>query len=364
MRPLPPMDTMPRRALHWSRYNLFSSPANTLLTITGVLVLYWTVPGLMHWLWWDAVFDAAHRNECRAAGSGACWAVVRVRLDQLLYGFYPVDQRWRVNLAFVLLLAALVPVLRRHVPGRRYWIAGSVLYPLAAYWLLWGGMGLAPVDSSRFGGFMLTVLIGVTGIVSSLPLGILLALGRRSQYPVLRLACIAFIEFVRGVPLITLLFVGSTLLNYFFPPGTAFDLLFRVFIIVALFAAAYLAEVIRGGLAAIPRGQYEAAAASGLGYAQTMGLIVLPQALRISIPGIVNIFIGLYKDTTLVLIIGLLDPLGISQSILADSKWQGLSTELYIFIALGFFVTCFAMSKYSQHLERRLSPAGSGADPG
>jgi len=228
------------------------------------------------------------------------------------------------------------------------------LYPFAAYWLLWGGMGLAPVESARFGGFMLTVLIGVTGILSSLPIGIALALGRRSRFPAVRLLSIAFIEFIRGVPLITLLFVGSTLLNYFFPPGTTFDLLFRVFIIVSLFAAAYLAEVVRGGLAAVPRGQYEAAAATGLTYTQTMRLVVLPQALKISIPGIVNIFIGLYKDTTLVLIIGLLDPLGVSQSILADAKWQGLSTELYLFIALGFFVSCFAMSRYSQHLERRL----------
>lgn len=352
---------LPRRTVRWCRENLFSSPLDTLLTIACGLALYWTVPGLLDWLWLDAVFDAAHRNECRAAGSGACWAVVRVRFEQLLYGFYPVDERWRVNLAFVLLLAALVPVLFQGLAGRRYWLVGSLVYPFVAYWLIWGGMGLQPVDSGRFGGFMLTVLIGVTGIVSSLPVGILLALGRRSRFPVLRGVSIAFIEFVRGVPLITLLFVGSTLLNYFFPPGTAFDLLFRVFIIVALFAAAYLAEVIRGGLAAIPRGQYEAAAAAGLSYAQTMALVVLPQALRISIPGIVNIFIGLYKDTTLVLIIGLLDPLGISQSILADSKWQGLSTELYIVIAIGFFVSCFAMSKYSQHLERRLNRSDSVA---
>ncbi|HSH43009.1 MAG TPA: amino acid ABC transporter permease [Arenicellales bacterium] len=362
-RPANPAAAPIRRAARWSRDNLFSSPANTLLTIACVLALYWTLPPLADWLWRDAVLDAASRNECREAGSGACWAVVQVRLDQLLYGFYPAAERWRVNLAFVLLLAALVPVLRARVPGRRWWLTGSLLYPLVAAWLLWGGMGLEPVDSKRFGGFMLTVLIGVTGIVASLPLGILLALGRRSRLVLLRAASIGFIELVRGVPLITLLFVGSTLLNYFFPPGTAFDLLFRVFIIVSLFAAAYLAEVIRGGLAAIPRGQYEAAAAAGLSYYQTLGLVVLPQALKISIPGIVNIFIGLYKDTTLVLIIGLLDPLGISQAILADAKWQGLSTELYLFIALGFFASCFAMSRYSQHLERRLSRTSTNTGP-
>lgn len=346
----------PRHAVRWCRYNLFSGPGNTLLTLGCGLALYWIVPGLLEWLWWDAVWAASSRDECRTAGSGACWAVVRVRIEQLLYGFYPESERWRVNLAFVLLLAALTPLLKRRLRQRRIWLAGTLAYPLVAGWLLWGGMGLAPVDSARFGGFMLTVLIGVTGIVLSLPIGIALALGRRSTLSVLRWLSIGFIEFVRGVPLITLLFVGSTLLNYFFPPGAAFDLLFRVFIIVALFAAAYLAEVIRGGLAAVPRGQYEAAAAAGLGYTQTMVLVVLPQALRISIPGIVNIFIGLYKDTTLVLIIGLLDPLGISQGILADAKWQGLSTELYLFIAAGFFIACFALSRYSRHLERHLGP--------
>lgn len=346
-----------RNAAGWMHANLFSSLGNTTLTLACLVFLYWLTPGVVDWLWFDAVIDAAHRNECRASGAGACWAVVDVRLGQLLYGFYPDDQRWRVNLAFVLLFAALAPLLFASIPGRRYWLVASLLYPFAAYWLLWGGMGLVPVESARFGGFMLTVLIGVTGIVSSLPIGIALALGRRSRFPVLRLFSIAFIEFIRGVPLITLLFVGSTLLNYFFPPGTTFDLLFRVFIIVAVFAAAYLAEVIRGGLAAIPRGQYEAAAATGLSYFHTMRLVVLPQALRISIPGIVNVFIGLYKDTTLVLIIGLLDPLGVSQTILADSKWQGLSAELYIFIAFGFFISCFAMSRYSQYLEKRLRRA-------
>ena len=210
----------------------------------------------------------------------------------------------------------------------------TLFYPVLAYFLLWGGLGLEPVESSKFGGFMLTVTIGVTGIALSLPLGILLALGRRSDLIVLKVICICFIEFIRGVPLITLLFVASTLLNYFLPPGTYFDLLLRVFIMVTLFSAAYIAEVVRGGLAAIPKGQFEAAQALGLNYWKMVALIILPQALKISIPGIVNTFIGLYKDTTLVVVIGLLDPIGLSQAILADSKWQGLSTEIYIFIAV------------------------------
>jgi general L-amino acid transport system permease protein len=187
-----------------------------------------------------------------------------------------------------------------------------------------------------------------------LPIGILLALGRQSKLFLIRIVCVCFIEFIRGVPLITLLFVASTLLNYFLPPGTYFDLLLRVLIMVTMFSAAYIAEVVRGGLQAIPKGQVEAGDALGLTYWKTMGFIVLPQALKISIPGIVNTFIGLYKDTTLVVIIGLLDPLGLSQSVLADSKWQGLSTEIYIFIAIFFFISCFAMSRYSIHLENKL----------
>ena len=188
----------------------------------------------------------------------------------------------------------------------------------------------------------------------SLPIGILLALGRQSDMPIVRTLCVAFIEFIRGVPLITLLFVASTMLSYFLPPGTTFDLLLRVLIMVTLFSAGYLAEVIRGGLQAIPRGQYEAADSMGLKYWQSMRLIVLPQALKISIPGIVNTFIGLFKDTTLVIVIGLLDILGMGRASLADAKWNGLSTEIYISIAIFFFLACFAMSRYSLYLESRL----------
>jgi general L-amino acid transport system permease protein len=169
-----------------------------------------------------------------------------------------------------------------------------------------------------------------------------------------RIVCVAFIEFIRGVPLITLLFVASTMLNYFLPPGTTFDLLLRVLIMVTLFSAAYIAEVVRGGLQAIPKGQVEAADAMGLKYWQSMRLIILPQALKISIPGIVNTFIGLYKDTTLVIIIGLLDPLGVGRASLADTKWQGLSTEVYVFVALFFFVSCISMARYSLYLEDKL----------
>ena len=210
------------------------------------------------------------------------------------------------------------------------------------------------VPSREFGGFMISIIIGVTGIALSLPLGILLALGRRSNMPLIKVIAVVFIEFIRGVPLITLLFTASLLLNYFLPPGTSFDLILRVIIMVTLFASAYMAEVIRGGLAALPRGQFEAADALGLDYWKAQRLIVMPQALKISIPGIVNTFIGLFKDTTLVVFIGLLDPIGLASAIRASSDWQGIYWELFIFIGAVFWIFCFSMSRYSMHLERRL----------
>lgn len=339
----------------WLRKNLFSSPTNVILTLVSIYFLYKVIPPVLNWAFFDAVFsDVQHRNECREIAGGACWAVVRARMEQFIYGFYPEHLRWRVNLTFILMFVALLPLLYDKVPKRRLLLWFSLIYPFFAFFMLWGGLGLESVESAKFGGFLLTVLIGVTGIVVSLPLGIALSLGRHSSMPIVKLLSVWYIEFFRGVPLITLLFVASTLLNYFMPPGTYFDLLLRVIIMVILFSAAYIAEVIRGGLAAIPTGQFEAADALGLTYARSMRLIILPQALKISIPGIVNTFIGLYKDTTLVVIVGLLDPLGISRATLADSSWQGLSTELYIFIAVGFFISCFAMSRYSLYLERKL----------
>jgi His/Glu/Gln/Arg/opine family amino acid ABC transporter permease subunit len=217
-----------------------------------------------------------------------------------------------------------------------------------------GRIGFTPVESAQFGGFMLSIVIGVTGIVLSLPLGILLALGRQSDLLIVKSICVGFIEFIRGVPLITLLFVASTLLNYFLPPGTTFDIILRVMIMVTLLSAAYMAEVVRGGLAALPTGQYEAADALGLDYWKSMRLIIMPQALKISIPSIVGIFIGLFKDTVLVSIIGLMDPLGLSNAIRADANWNGIVWELYGFIALMFFIVCFSMGRYAMYLERKL----------
>ncbi len=342
----------------WARINLFSSPFNIVLTLVAVYVLMSIIPPVVEWALVKSVWTAENRVECWAKmevpEGAACWAFVKSRLQLFIYGFYPHAERWRVQLSFVLLIFAILPVLYDKLPGRRHWFWYVVAFPFIAGWLLVGGFGLTPVDTDQFGGIMLAVVIGVTGISFSLPIGILLALGRQSDMPVLRLLCVLFIEFIRGVPLIVLLFVASTMLNYFLPPGTSFDLLMRVLIMVTLFAAAYIAEVVRGGLQGIPRGQHEAADALGLTYWKAHRLIILPQALKISSPGIVNTFIGLFKDTTLVLIIGMLDPLGIGRAALADAEWAGLAREVYLFVAIFFFICCFSMSRYSLYLERKL----------
>mgnify|MGYP000041159222 FL=1 len=340
--------------VHWIKVNLFGGVTNTVLTLLFAYMLWKMVPFLTEWMFLDAAFTGESRRDCEATAGGACWAFIGSRLQLFIYGFYPEAQRWRVDLTFVMLILALVPVLYDATPHRGKGLIFACLYPFIGGWLLIGGLGLESVSTDQFGGLMLNVIIGVTGIAFSLPIGIVLALGRQSHLPIVRILCIGFIEFIRGVPLITLLFVAAVMLSYFVPPGTHFDLLVRMLIMVTLFASGYMAEVIRGGLQAIPNGQYEAADAMGLKYWQSMRLVVLPQALKISIPGIVNTFIALYKDTTLVIVIGRLDILGIGNSSLADTKWQGLSTEVYIFVALFFFFSCFSMSRYSLWLEKKL----------
>jgi len=396
----------------WVRQNLFSTPRDAVLTILFLALLTLILYKLLPWLVFNSVWVADSIKDCREINTGACFAVVTSRFNQLLFGFYPSELFWRPILTFILMFVAFAPMLHDNLPRKLLWF--TAIFPLLAYWLLWGGsiwgpvlfivmvaaafyvfkavsayispmlsivaalafmvfwmaflqsaltgvmigtvgfVGLEPVESAKFGGFLITFVIGVTGIVGSLPLGIVLALGRGSDMPTVKMICVGFIEFIRGVPLITLLFVASTLLNYFLPPGTNFDLILRVIIMVTLFAAAYMAEVVRGGLAALPRGQYEAADALGLNYWQATRLIVLPQALKISIPGIVNTFIGLFKDTTLVSIIGLLDPIGIMQPIRSTAEWNGIVWELPIFVGLVFFIFCFTMSRYSMYFERKL----------
>ncbi|MAO92344.1 MAG: amino acid ABC transporter permease [Rhodospirillaceae bacterium] len=348
----------PKNLVGWQRWiwdNLFGTVTNTVLTLLSVYLLYLIVPGILDYFIFDAVVNASSRAECAELGKGACWAFIGDRFQVFIYGFYPNELRWRPNLTFVLLFVALAPVLYDNIPFRKYGLMFSLAFPIIAGVLMVGGVfGLEPVDTRLFGGVLLTIVIGVTGITFSLPLGILLALGRYSNLPAIKIVCTVFIEFIRGVPLITLLFVASTMLSYFLPPGTTFDLLLRVLIMVTLFASAYMAEVIRGGLQSLPKGQFEAADAMGLKYWQTMRLIVLPQALKISIPGIVNTFIGLYKDTTLVIVIGMLDVLGVAKSAVSDPVWNGLSVEIYVFVAGFFFICCFGMSRYSMYLEKKL----------
>ncbi|MGB3316462.1 MAG: amino acid ABC transporter permease [Albidovulum sp.] len=455
----------------WLRENLFSGWVNSILTVIGfvtiVYLLKLALPWFLHGVW-----NANSLGECREIiaanwgehAHGACWAMIRERWNQFLFGFYPSTAYWRPILALLLLLVALAPVLFTE-KSNKLWIAGGVItvlvlwlsfsygewlpvgilvliaaitgvmgargakwpvnllwfsgvYAGLAFWLLWGGSIWLPVtamlgfvvggvafrfsapvsgtivaagvgavaavlwwyfaagaltdtltgitgrsqpfwlrgvDSDEFGGFVLAFTIGLAGIAISLPMGIILALGRRSDMLLVKALCVGFIEFIRGVPLITLLFTASLLLQYFLPKGTSFDIILRVIIMVTLFSAAYIAEVIRGGLAALPRGQYEAADALGLDYWKAQRLIIMPQALKISIPGIVSSFIGLFKDTTLVVFVALLDPLkGITDAVRASIEWKGIYWEPYIFVGAIFFIICFSMSRYSMYLENKL----------
>ncbi len=338
----------------WVYKNLCSTWYDALFTIIFIIFMAKYLPPMVQWLFLDATLFVSSQRECYEAGEGACWAFARARWGLYIYNVYPVDQRWRVDVAFVLLFVALAPLLYDNIKYRKQLLIFSAIYPFLAYILIKGGIIFPKIDTDKLGGMMLNLIVGVVGIAASLPLGILLALGRRSKLIVVKYLSIWFIEFIRGVPLITLLFVASNMLNYFLPPGVRFDLLLRVMIMVSLFSAAYLAEVIRGGLQAIPKGQMEAAEAMGLTYWQAMRLVILPQALKISIPGIVNSFIGLFKDTTLVIIISMFDILGVGRATLQDANWKGISREVYMFIGLFFFVVCFAMSRYSLYLENKL----------
>jgi general L-amino acid transport system permease protein len=310
----------------------------------------------VEWTFLTSNLQGEDRDACTSGG--ACWVFIKMRFAQFMYGFYTIEERWRVDLTFALLVAGIVPMMFERMPGRK-WLAIFVLFifPVIAFFLLVGGsFGLPVVDTSKWGGLSLTLVIAIVGIVASLPIGVVLALGRRSDMPVVRSVCIVFIEFWRGVPLITVLFMASVMFPLLMPEGAGatFDKLLRALIGVALFSAAYMAEVVRGGLQAIPKGQYEAAQALGLGYWKMMGLVVLPQALKLVIPGIVNTFIGLFKDTTLVLIIGLFDFLGIVQAAATNPEWLGFAVEGYVFCAFVYWMFCFSMSRYSMHLEHKL----------
>ena len=342
----------------WLRKNLFSSISNTILTVLGIYLIWLVVPPILDWVIFDANFVGDSRDAC--TGSGACWVFIKVRISQFMYGFYPADERWRINLAGIIAVICIAWLVIERLPYKRYvGFFALVPFPILCYFLFRGGLGLADVETAKWGGLFLTLVISSVGIVASLPIGILLALGRRSELPVIRLLCTGFIEMIRGVPLITLLFMASVMLPLFLPEGVTFNKLARALVIVALFASAYIAEVVRGGLQAIPKGQYEAASAMGLTYWKSMMLIILPQALKLVIPGLVNTLIGLFKDTTLVLIIGLFDLLNIAQTAVTSTAWLGLANEGYFFVGLIFWIFCFGMSRYSIFLESKLDTGHS-----
>jgi len=351
----------------WVRRNLFATPVDAVLTILAALVVAYFLPMILNWLLFSAQWTGTDRTACLTVAqggshpdgwSGACWAFVNAKFGQFMFGRYPLDERWRVILTAIIFVGLLTPLL---IPKAPYKGINAILFfgvfPFVAFFLLVGGyFGLPYVETPLWGGLLVTLVISYVGIVVSLPLGIILALGRRSKMPAIKMLSVIFIEAVRGVPLVVVLFMASFMLPLFVPPGMTFDKLLRALIGVALFASAYMAEVIRGGLQAIPKGQYEGADSLGLGYWQKMGFIVMPQALKLVIPGIVNTFIGMFKDTSLVVIISMFDLLGIVKQNLADATWatpQTAKTGL-VFAAIIFWIFCFGMSRYSMFMERRL----------
>ncbi|MBA3012144.1 MAG: amino acid ABC transporter permease [Proteobacteria bacterium] len=338
--------------LGWMRKNLFSSPLNTILTIIILSILWFSV---LPFLKWAIVFSSWLPDaDCRETG-GACWSVISSNYKIILFGFYPQDILWRPITAIVLLVSILAISRNRNywnaVLGYS-WIISLVIMGI----LLKGGIfGLETVDIEKWGGIILTLLLSVFGLTAAYPLGIVLALGRQSKMPVIKTFCIFYIELIRGVPLISLLFMSSVVFPLFLPEGVSINGILRAQVAIILFTAAYIAEVVRGGLQGMNKGQFEAADAIGLNYTQTMRLIILPQALKIVIPPSVSVLISAFKDTSLVVIIGLYDLLKTTQSTLSEPKWTGFSAEAYIFLALIYFICCFFMSSYSRKLEKELN---------
>ncbi|WP_298364156.1 amino acid ABC transporter permease [Azospirillum sp.] len=346
-------------ALRWAWDNLFGTPFNGALSVVLLLLIGRLVVGFIDWGLVNAVWTTASGDSeaCRAAaGSGACWAFITEKHRFILFGLYPHDQHWRPATVVALFVTLYALSARRGLWNARLlwiWLVGLTLIAL----LMWGGLfGLPYVENERWGGLPITLMLATFGIVFAFPLSILLALGRQStRMPGVKALCVGVIELIRGVPLVSLLFMGSFLFPLFLPEGVSVDKLLRAQVAITLFASAYLAEVVRAGMQAIPKGQYEAADALGLSYAKKMRLIVLPQALRLVIPPLVNTFIGLFKDTSLVVVIGLYDLLSAVKTALQEPIWRGFGTEAYLFVSLIYFGFCFAMSRYSKHIERRFA---------
>ena len=336
----------------WLKANLFNSWFNSLLTLLIMFAFYKIVPPFVRWAFIDSLWTSTG-EECLAA-DGACWSIIPSNIRFILFGFYPYDEQWRPAVAIAMLVSLLIySQYRRNWKKNLFyiWIGGLVVMGI----LMKGGLlGLSPVETTKWGGLPLTLLLSVFGLTAAYPLGVVLALGRQSRLPAIRSLCIVYIELIRGVPLISLLFMSSVVFPLFLPEGVNLNSILRAQVAIILFTAAYIAEVVRGGLQGMSRGQYEAAESLGLNYVQTMRLVILPQALKIVIPPSVSILISAFQDTSLVVIIALYDLLKTTQSILGDPRWMGFSAEAYIFVAAIYFVCCFYMSNFSRKLEREL----------
>jgi general L-amino acid transport system permease protein len=339
-------------AIGWVRTNLFKGWFNSILTLITVYFLWVIIPPLIRWTFIDSLWFSTGA-ECQQS-DGACWSIIPANIRFIIFGFFPYDQQWRPFVAMVLLVGMLFFSRNRNHWKKSLvyaWIIGLFLMGL----LMKGGLfGLSPIESNKWGGLPLTLLLSVFGLTAAYPLGVILALGRRSKMPTVRILSVIYIELIRGVPLISLLFMSSVVFPLFLPEGVTINNIIRAQVAIILFTAAYIAEVVRGGLQAISRGQYEAAESLGLNYYLTMRLIILPQALKIVIPPSVQQLISAFKDTSLVVIIALFDVLRTTQTVLSDPEWMGFSAEAYIFVALIYFLCCFFMSNYSRRLEREL----------
>ena len=344
------------RGVGWIKRNLFGSAVSSLATLTVIAALIYYVPPLIEW----AIVNAVIRPDnaaCRALDhAGACWGVIAEKYRLIIFGRYPFDEQWRPLAATLLMVATLLASCTRALWSK--WLVLAWAFVFAVFFILMRGgiFGLSEVETDRWGGLPLTLLLSTIGIAAAFPLAVLVALGRRSHLPALRTICIVYVELIRGVPLISVLFMASFMFPLFMPPGVTINVLLRVLVGITLFAAAYLAEVVRGGLQAIPAGQHEAAASLGLSYWQTQRKIVLPQALRLVVPSIMNSFISTFKDTSLVTIVSLYELTGsVTLALSGDSDWRPFFVEAYLFIAAIYWIFCFAMSRYSQWVEQHLN---------
>ena len=343
------------RSLDILNKNINSDNLNALLTLFTIFIIIKSIPPMLDWFILDANFVGNSKEDC--TGDGACWVFIKVWFNRFMYGLYPDAQQWRINTAFLILFTIVGVSFFVSEKLKKYFILFLVfVFPFVGIKLISGGsFGLEYVESAAWGGLSLTFIISAFAILFCFPIGVILALGRRSSLPAIKYISIGFIELWRGVPLITVLFMSAVMFPMFLPDGTFIDKLIRVLIAITLFEAAYMAEVVRGGLQALPKGQYEAAKSLGMGYWRMNALIILPQALKLVIPGIANTPLALVKDTPLIFVVGLMELAGMIGLAKTNPKWLGMAMEGYVFAGLVFWIICYAMSRYSQNLEKKLS---------